>query len=234
MDNKEPDNSNILVELDALFDTRLPLIYLISPTIAGSIAQDGSYFERVKDVFGYLSEDIFKPIYNNRNKKLLELATPTEMFTLVKEYIITANHLNRSTGGEDPVILYVNIHPYNLSLEEQETMIDVIRDTISKDVIIKLVKMDTTELTPSWVEDNVGYLIMYHGLDWLEYHIANQNIAKTPLIGISLLIPTIVSYVINDNDITKELFTTMMKQMSTVIRLGFIKNSYFSQIQKKE
>jgi len=229
--NDEVDNNDILVELDSLFDTRLPLVYLLSPTIASDISKDSKYITRTKDVFGYISEDIFKPIYNNRNKRLLELATPTELFTLIKEYIITANHINRSMGVEKCITMYINIHPYLLTIDEQNIMSDLIKKTIDVEVTIKLVKMNIEELTPSWVEEYACYLVMYNGLEWLNYHIANQNLANTPLIGTSLLVPSIVSYATKESDITSELYKEFTKQMSTVIRLGFINNKYYS---KKE
>jgi len=231
---EEELNNNILVELDSLFDTRLPLVYMLSPTIAGKISKDGSYTKRLKDTFGNISEDIFKPIYKQRNKSLLMLGTPTEMFNLVKEYIITAKYANDSLGVSRNLTVYINIYPYKLTVIEQSNIVSSFKNSVDNTIAVKIVSMNIPELTPAWVEDNVGYLIMYNGLDWLEYHISMQTLVNKPLLEVSLLVPTIVAYTTPDRDITKDLLESMMRYTSTVIRLGMINNKYFSQIVRKK
>ena len=78
----------IFVDIDSIMDTRLTVLHSIDEDIASKQIKSGAYFTRLKDEFDYITYDMFKYIYKNRNKQHLRLATPTPMLDLIKEYVL--------------------------------------------------------------------------------------------------------------------------------------------------
>lgn len=216
---------NVLVDLDSIMDTRLPVLYAIDEDVAERAIKTGTYFSRYKDEFEYITLDIFKPIYNDRTKNVLSLATPTKMLDTISDYCSEALLQNKSTGGNGKLTIYINIFPYELSPTEYDNLASGVRYMIG-DVDVKIVSMSISELTPKWVDDNLALLVLYQGLDWLEYHTAMVNIIKNPINNVALMVPaTVIGNVklktAKSNDMIK-FFTDIEEMSKTLVKLKFI------------
>jgi len=216
---------HVLVDLDSIMDTRLPVLYAIDENVAEKVVKSGSYFKRYKDEFEHITMDIFKPLYNDRTRNVLTLATPTKMLDTISDYCSEAILQNKKTGGEGKLTVYLNIYPYNLSVDEFDNLASGIRYMIG-DVDVTIVSMSKEELTPKWVDDNLAMLVLYQGLDWLEYHTAMLNIIKNPINNVALMVPaTVIGNVklttTKPSEIIK-FFTDMEEMSKTLIKLKFI------------
>lgn len=222
----EEDNNNILLDLDSLFDTRLPVVYLIDKDTAAEQHTSGSYKTRLSDSFGNIPVSVFQAFYKMRDKRLLTMALPTKMFDLINEYVLHIKYDNEVNDVSHIPIVYINIYPYKLTYMEQHYVASGIISKL-KNCEVKLVNMSIPELTPEWIENNIAYMSLYNGMDWVEYHTAVNSLLKTPLLDNTLLVPTLVSDNIKKEDITKELLDDTMKNVAHYIQLALINNSYY-------
>lgn len=239
INNDELDSIiHVLVDLDSIMDTRLPVLYAIDENLAERVVKNNTYFKRYKDEFEYVTVDMFKPLYNDRTKNVLSLATPTAMLDTISDYCSEAILQNKKTGGDGKLIVYVNIYPYDLSVDEFDNLASGIRYMIG-DVDVSIVSMSKEELTPKWVDDNLAMLVLYQGLDWLEYHTAMLNLIKNPINNVALMVPaTVIGNVklktTKANDIIK-FFTDMEEMSKTLVKLKFIGiNNYCGMLKQKK
>jgi len=224
-------NFDILVDLDTLFDTRLPILYAIDKDSVLPMLEDGTYYTRDIDEIGDIAYDVFKGYYKNRDKRVLLISQPTPMVGLVSEYIMKSSQQKLVTGDAGPITLYINTYPYDL----EDGEIDSIKDDLSgiaPDVNIVMTSKSIEELQPVWVESNLGAVIKYDGIEWLDYHIADGSLTKTPILDTVLLCPYL-SYSRNDDKDKKEIYDVILESMNTLIGLSFIKMEFYC-ISKEE
>lgn len=224
------ENKNTLVELDSLIDTRLAMVYLLDKESATSITKDGSYYKRVKDNYGSISKDIFDVFYKKRNKQLLLLGLPTPVFTILKQHYgdIITDEINDEF--EDDIKIFVNIYPYDLLESEKEKIIETVNNIIPKS-IVEIVSLSKKELTPVWVHENVSTVIMYEGVEWLEYHMSNDNLINNPLLKTLLISPAIVPGSVSSSSIKKDTFKDLMLVSGTLIDLVLVDAINFSRVK---
>lgn len=226
MNEEEEDTNNILLDIDSLFDTRLPTAFLINEKIAATQHKSGEYKKRLSDRFGDIPADVFKAFYKMRDKRMLMMALPTKMFNLINDYVLQVKYTAEAKNETAVPIVYINIYPYKLTISEQHFVASGIVTKL-KNCEVKLVNMSIPEMTPTWLETNVSYMSLYNGMDWIEYHSAIGNLSKTPLLDNTLLTPTLVAPDVKTTDVTKELLDETMKNAACYIQLALIKNEYY-------
>lgn len=221
---------NLYIDLDTIFDTRLPIVYYIDEKLATTIVENNKYHYRVIDEFDYLTKDIFTAFYRNRNKTLLTLATPTNILRLVYKYYTEVITSNKIHGVDEPLKIYLNIYPYELNVVETYNIANGIKSMISSDINVMTINMSPEEVTPTWLLENVAAIFMYHGMDWIERHTANFNIINNPMLDVGMMVPAIISgnkKKIKDVDYT-EFFEEIEKSLSTLVKLKFLPAKDFS------
>lgn len=233
MEKNEIENNNILIELDSFLDTRLPIVYAISPEEASKISKDGSYVNRKRDNFGNIPYSIFQPMYRNRKKKVLALATITPSLSLAIQHYgevvteIKHENLIRPT-------VFVNVYPYALDVNEQNNLRFMLNKLIPNCTSIEFVSMNNLELTPKWIKENVRVMIKYDGLEWIDTQISTTNLITCPLLDVFLFSPAIVKGNVGREKVNIELFKDIMAAGNTVINLNLIDAEYFSAILNKK
>jgi len=221
---------NLYVDLDSIFDTRLPIVYYLDKNLSESIIKDKSYFNRIIDEFNYIDKNIFNVFYKNRNKTLLAYATPTNILRLVYKYYSEVNTSNKMYDNSEPIKIYLNIYPYELNLAETHNIVSGIKSMISKDVEVSIISMTEEEITPSWLLSNVAAVFMYHGMDWLERHTANFNIINNPMLDVGMMVPAIISGNKKKIKTTEygDFFEEIEKSLGTLVKLKFLPVKDFS------
>ena len=223
------NNNNILIDLDALFDTRLPTLFAIDRESASKVHESDYYSNRKKDSFGDIGFSIFNAMYRFRNKTILRLATPTEMFDLLNEYCTEVFSKNTSEGMNDPTVtIYLNIFPYVLNASEQATLSNLLNNVIVANNVVKTVSMDISELTPDWISNHVSTVIKYDALNYVEYHMATNALISTPLLSTTLIGPNLYLGDSVTKDDTGKGTEVMMGIAGAFINLQLIKIKYFN------
>ena len=221
---------NLYVDLDSIFDTRLPIVYYLDKNLSESIIKDKSYFNRIIDEFDYIDKNIFKVFYKNRNKTLLAYATPTNILRLVYKYYSEVTTSNKIYGNDESIKIYLNIYPYELNIAETHNIISGIKSMISEDIDVSIISMSEEEVTPSWLLENVAAVFMYHGMDWLERHTANFNIINSPMLDVGMMVPAIISGNKKKIKMTEygDFFEGIEKSLGTLVKLKFLPVKDFS------
>lgn len=186
----EEQKRSIYVEIDTMLDTRLPILYLLSKKTAEDCLYSGSYHTRNSDQFGNISAEIFYAFYNKRIKPILYMATKTPMLEVVKEHYADIVTNPMTIDHEEDYSIYLNTYPYDLTTEEIENFTTMMKSSIP-DSIIKHVNMSPMELSPDWVKKNAGTLIMYQGVNWIEYWASTTELLSANLLDTQLYTPAL-------------------------------------------
>ena len=241
--NKEPslpnvaepeNNNNLLVDLDSLFDTRLPVLMGISEAAAYNVLNSGYYYTRVKDEFDLIPASIFRTIYRYRTKGVLEYALPTHIFNVMASLLDdiyrddTKNVLNK-----DDKYLYINLYPYELSVNEKDILSKAIKQLIPP-VNIKFINVNNVELTPKWIYNNVSSMIKYDLQDWVEWHVSDLSLLEQPILDVLCICPTRLDDMMSKNTFKKEEVEQVNKVFALVADYQPISYKYFSLIKPQE
>jgi len=222
---------DIFIDLDSLMDTRLPVIYQIDENLAEEELGSGKYQNRIIDEFGYISKKMFQSLYRDRNKTILGLATPTNMLKLLSDYYKELKSSNVKHGYTDTVNIYLNIYPYDLNIVETTHLANAITATLDDDIVVKIVKMSPTELTPMWVDENLAAMVLYNGMEWVEIHTANLNLINNPLLDVGLMVPALImtkKNMLKTNEDLDGFFDSIESSMESLIKLKMLPAKDFS------
>jgi hypothetical protein len=227
--------SRLLVDLDSIFDTRLSVLYSISPDLAEQAIKSG-YLNRVSNKYPDISIEAFNERYNARTKADLKNALVTPIIKLVSDFAYTT--ISNSLSGpikERPVIV-LNTYPYVLSEEENKLFINLLFTTTRTYAEIEIINLSPDDITPRYLKDNFNLVIMYNGLDWLELHASKENFKKTICPDIGLISPATLDHYPSDTKLVEltrmgvELFEGIEKTASPLIALSLINASNFSSL----
>jgi hypothetical protein len=222
-------NNDIYIELDCLIDTRLSVLYNIDKDLIKKLLLSGDYHNRIKDEFGYIDSTVFNKVYNRRDKSILNNASPTNMINMLGEYSIESRHSNYNYGDNSNVKLYLNVYPYKLNDEEITNMQIGISSLVNDAIEVEVVYMDDVQLSPSWINEHVGVVVMYDGIKWIERELSNDRLIKTPIPDIGMITPNIVSgRMIIDNRNIDGFYEDIIKNLSIYIKIHFLRVKEFS------
>lgn len=218
---------SIYTDLDTLFDTRLPIAYMLSPLETTYQVESGLYHNRNRDNVGNISADILRSFYRYRTKNILQLSNPTPIFSLMMEQYGIIRTKLETVEERNKLKIYVNIHPYVLSLEEQNILL-IKLCSIFETNNVELLNKDISKLNDNWFHTNVGFIFMYDGLEWLEHETSGYSIIENPLMDKILYVPAIVKGEVIDRKIDKSLFMRMTEAYKLILDVNFLDTKYFS------
>ena len=188
MDNPRELNKNnaVYVELDAILDTRLGLLFNINPDLV-KVALSNNYKDRTEDYFIGIGKEDFAEKYSKRDKQVLINSTVTGIFGILNSIITEIIKNSITTPVDCNPVLYLNIYPYVLDTDEQDIIISAIVAITRKLITVEVVNMTPTEVTPGFLKERVTVAIMYEHHKWL---LANMETLKTdPSPGLALVGP---------------------------------------------
>lgn len=196
-------HSSLLIELDALFDTRLGTIGGVSQELFNDVISN-NYHNRLGDFFPNISNEEYRRLYSLRDKKTLFRTMINSIGHLLRDFAKSTikNSIN-SPFIYKPRIL-INVHPYDLTTEEEELIIKGVAIVTNGMADIKCINRTYEELTPMYVKNNLSIMILYEYYNWLEIHSANKLFKKTTCPEVTLLGPAIYINPINKTKIPKE------------------------------
>lgn len=228
---QELQRKNILVDLDSLLDTRLPLAFIYDRENFTKEWMDSKglkYVNRISDTFGNISADIFRQLYNKRTKHVLKYAEPTEIIGMLNEQFEEYAADPKTMQLEEPPYVIINIYPYELTMEEQYNLakyLEQLMPTIEFEFIYKSIP----KLTPNYVLDNhIGILVMYDILLWLEYNVSHYDLYQSHLLNVNCLGPNLVIPRDGVNKLTKEVLDSQARDYQIVTNLQLALPRIFS------
>lgn len=165
----------IMIEADALFDTRLGTVSQLSEEAARVLVSSQRYWEREHENWealtdGLITNEQFREAYAKRDTETL-FASMSTMILLVMVKIMNDFQANIVDGMvDDDVRVVVNLHRYEFSLEMQEELIQIIRLHLGKDVMVTFCDIALEALTPKEIRDRFAVVFLYNFHEWIKHH----------------------------------------------------------------
>lgn len=199
----------LLIELDAILDTRLACLAIVNPSTAKKLVKDAKYYDRVSDEFHLLDETLdilaYRKLYSSRTADVLPGSRPTALNLLLTEHIRDLEmRLNRKDPDITSLAIDINIHPYQLTDEELYVMIPAIKELLGITVTCEYVKIPPDKLTTEFIRDNNWSVIyLYNFMEWDEAYLSKLTHPPKGVPGVTMFIPELVKQVSDlDTDAT--------------------------------
>lgn len=167
------EKAMILVDLDALLDTRIGAIYNFDEKEALSLLEQG-FRERTSDTMDgfdtYITTEQYKKLYEERGIDVLQVSRPTQLpIILCGE---TARLLRIAVRGGSPLEDYcviINTYPYNLSELQVYEFVEAVKELLGEGVPVRAINLteDSTKLVYLKMRDITDY-ITYDIRGWVE------------------------------------------------------------------
>jgi hypothetical protein len=200
-----PTYSTLLVDMDALFDTRIGTLINIDKELTERVLASGNYYKREEDRFEHITPEEFYSYYHRRNKLILASSPLTYMLQFIHEFILgTMKNAQNSPFKMIPKVV-INTYPYRLTEAEDNQIIENLRYQTNDGAEIELVHLSPAELKPSYIKSNITVMVMYEYKEWLDIHAESKELEKHPCTPISLLVPGIYFNYIPDAQERKKL-----------------------------
>lgn len=158
---------HMLVDLDALVDTRLALLFDMDEQLAKRVMTNWPL--RIEDNWPEIKGKVFIERYQQRTKSLLQLALPTLVGPWVLQELYDASVSNIGKPSEGEAALAVNIYPYQFSPKEQKLLLAGLTRKFGGLAPVRLVDLSTAELRPSRLKEFTVW-VKYDFWDWFDVH----------------------------------------------------------------
>lgn len=191
----------ILIELDAILDTRLATIALMDPLIARDMVNNEKYYKRVSDEFNLIDPRIdneaYKEAYRKRDVTTLMGSRPTGMVLLIAEHIRDMERrLNQGTPDITSLAVDVNLYPYVLQDDEIEALIASVKKVCNIMVNVEHVFIPHEKLTTLLIKNSQWANIYYYNfMEWDSDYLSKCEEAPVSVAGTAMIIPELVTCV---------------------------------------
>ena len=164
-------NFSIYTDIATLFDVRLGALRLHDDTLAKQIGK--KYWTRKflnweKFTSGKVNNDMLEALDNT---EVLHHSHVTSVHHYLR-HLLKAHRDNLSRDLVDkPMTLIVDTHGYQMSDEEKTLLADSYLDLVGDSLLqIRMVDLGFDIVTPTYVDQHYGALLLYNGMDWLGQH----------------------------------------------------------------
>lgn len=218
---------SIYTDVDTILDTRAPIATRLDPNSVIPFIDNDKYIHRVKDNFGNISYDVFRSYYNRRDASILPHAVPTAILSFIQDIYVETMFDIKNSDIKEEVILYLNLYPYQLVKEDIEKVVNLVITQVPG-IAVQIMYKSYEELTPLWIQNHVGTMIMYDLPYWIEYHMQNGNLTKTFLVNITGIGPSLANNNTLGIKLDENYFKDFQKMMSYIMEYYPLAAKYFS------
>ncbi len=182
----------ILIELDALLDTRQGTLLAHYPDCVDNIFRKGKespYYQRLTDDMDVLDSRIdsviFKEHYRLRSVDTLKLSVVTSMVGYLRNYIAGLERASIDSPVVQGYELHVNSYPYKLSEEEKRLIGLAVVNFIRPPTKVSVVTIPHHRMTTTDLKDHYDMVILYNFVEWLKAIGPKiKTMARTPSLAI--------------------------------------------------
>ncbi len=180
--------AGIIVDLDALFDTRLATLDILDPLLAAHALQDG-YLDREEDAFKFCNHELFRQVYAKRDEETLGRSRMTQVKGIVIDFMKDGIQKFKTERTKNYVNVYINVWPYRIAEDAVGELLKPFYDVVDGMANIHVVNLKPEELTPEVCKKHFSYIIKYDFMEWLVKLGELGLIQKTPMQEITLVAP---------------------------------------------
>lgn len=179
----------IYISLDALLDTRMPLLSEIPGVELDKVLENG-YFERRAETFFGVDKQVYDEAWANRDERVLIGALVSRTIGFINELVIKLNSEAKVTPHHIGPKIILNTYPYVLAESEIEAIVAGLAVATKQASDVEAVHMTKEELTPEWCKENVAIMFMYDEYaSWLD--VQAEAFSKNRCTEVSLIVPGI-------------------------------------------
>ncbi len=164
----------IMVELDALLDTRQGTLLSYYPESINDIMEGGkesAYYNRITDDMGKLDPRIdsvlFKEYYRHRSSDVLRLSIRTNMVDYLRSYVNSLVKASISSPVVDGYEVHVNVYPYRLTEEETRLIGMAISNFILPPTKVSVINVPLSNMSTTELKGRYDMVILYNFVEWL-------------------------------------------------------------------
>ena len=182
------NNQGLFVDVDCLYDTRLASLEQIDPRLALE-ALVANYTTRQEDVFPLIDRDTFRQLYRTRTNSTLLIAAPTQMFTVMQNFIRACTDQNIKSPFRGRIDVYVNLYPYRLTKEQAQAFLKPVAEICGHVANVHVVNYSDEQITPKFLRKNISLLIKYDYASWLDHVAKNESIKHHQVPDVQFMVP---------------------------------------------
>ncbi len=185
------DHYRVLLDFDALMDTRLATLASIDESLANEVGQTEEYYNRYSDKLSQINEQIddkvFADRYLKRNKDILQYCLSTDVLQLITlGFNSMMPSIHRGIIPKD-VRVVINFYPYRLSKTEMRLIEDMVLQHLPYEVSVESIYLDIYNLTPSNLALNYKEWYTYDIEGWVDLH--QKVLLSRPITSVNVILP---------------------------------------------
>lgn len=201
--------ARIYVDLDSLLDVRQAVLtHLVKQKPLAQFLNSDEYNFREIDRFPEVNMTQYYQIDNQRDSDLISRSTVTYILNVLKTKIANLEKRNNFYGETKRPELLLNVHPFILSIQEQEDIQNALFIKLESNCTINIIDKPVQEISPFFMKSNdIISAFIYNMSKWAGIH--SESLSKSPLKDTLLYFPSIYY-----DERKKE-------QLGTITKLGF-------------
>jgi hypothetical protein len=162
----------ILIDLDALLDTRIATVSQINEQAAVKLLQCKEYYTRNLNDFSRMcgvNKTIFDRQFALRNIDTLKISLPTACVIALRMMVADLARQHDYSPFAQEVKLVVNCYPYVLESEEKLAIAEVVGAYTGVGAErVEMITMSYTDLIPSYIKSHFTGMFLYNYREWME------------------------------------------------------------------
>lgn len=156
-----PQLASMLVEIDAIYDTRAGTLARINKDLYLSTLARG-YFTRTSDHFEDIDSEVFHKLYRERDAVTLSLSMTTQIVLLIKDFVARVNVTSLTAPIKKVPRIDINIHPYKIPDKTADLIAKALKSVINDRVEVGWVNYAPKDLHYDLLKHTYDHAIMYN------------------------------------------------------------------------
>jgi hypothetical protein len=203
--------TKVYLEIDALFDTRYPIVK------RHTLTDDKEYLTRQSDNFKGLGYKAFMELYKVRNRSIFSKATTTPIIKVLIETLLLIKAELLRDNSKEIVEVDLNIYPYYFSQFERDILKKVLKELLKNRYGVNIINSEFKCKYLS-VYDSI---ITYDGMEYIDLAIRECDLYNDAKPSTTIITPSLVVDESNIKDIEQFLNSTM-HTLAPFIDLQFV------------
>lgn len=174
MDSSNNSEYRLLLDLDALLDTRLGTLLLLDPAAPKTAVENGYYTRTIDDfeelTTGAVTNEQFNVAYAKRDLDTLKSSIITGIPHVLVSYLETIRERYLRKLEVSNVLIDINLFPYTLPGPDVQMIIQAFGVMIPEFVKINAVRVDPTTLPPDEFKKSYDGWCTYDFDAWFKVH----------------------------------------------------------------
>ena len=224
----------LLVDLDAILDTRMGTLLCMHPDIATK-AIACNYHSRLTDVWQEIglavNQHEYKRRYTERDADVLEKSIVTPILDAISKIANAIIVQLGKTPFYEGIELKVNIWPYEIHESAHAGLIASIAHHVPIDLKVSLVNIPLSDLTPLHIKSKYIAVCMYGFDEWLRYH--GKSLETIELPDVEFLVPAIyyTGRVATDADLKETATNFRLEKATHNVHFGATELQFVSKLK---